>query len=189
MVSPTPTTAQPPLSYAESAKKAQAIKPTSQHSQRFPSNPPRQPPVPAPAPEPKKPGKPSPTTDTAQISLPDLSLRDAPAPGASGANPPSHTSPGESAAHVPSSREVATNDSPSSDAVPSVPPSQPPPAKPAPVPVTNVWNQRIQQRAQARSQPRPSQSHPQTAPSHGPVLHLLRGTRLLRRQAPGNPTF
>jgi hypothetical protein len=168
MVSPTPTSAQPPvLSYAESAKKAQGVKPPSQHTQKPPSNPPRQPP--ALPPEPKKPGKPPSSVEGAQISLADLSLCDASAPGAPGANVPSNTSTGESTTiHVSSTREVAPHGSPSAGTAPPLPSSQPPPAKAAPVP--NVWNQRIQQqRAQARSQPRPPQSHPpQTASSHVP---------------------
>jgi hypothetical protein len=57
MVSPTPaTTAHPPvLSYAESAKKAQGVKPPSLQAQKHLSNPPRQPAPPAFAAEPKKP--------------------------------------------------------------------------------------------------------------------------------------
>ena len=167
MVSPTPTISQPPvLSYAESAKKAQSVKSATQHTQKPLSNPPRQPPAPAPVPEPKKPEKPCPTVGVTQISLADLSLHDAYVPDTLGANSPSHTSAGESPAHVSSTREVAAHGPPSASVVA---PSQPPPAKSAPVP--NVWNQRIQQRAQARSQPRPPQSHPQTVPSqvpHGP---------------------
>lgn len=168
MVSPTPTTAHPPvLSYAESAKKAQGVKPPSQHTQKPPSNPPRQPP--ALPPEPKKPGKHSSSVEGAQVSLADLSLCDASAPGAPGANEPSNTSTGESTTtiHVSSTREVAPHGSPSAGTAPPLPSSQPPPVKAAPV---NVWNQRIQQqRAQARSQPRPPQSHPpQTVSSHVP---------------------
>src|SRR5207302_7722028 len=101
-----------------------------------------------------------------QVSLPDLSLHDVSTPGAPGANPPSHslTSISDSAAHISNTRDVATNDSPSADVVPTSTSSQPPPAKAAPVP--NVWNQRIQQRVQARSQPRPPQSLPQAVSSH-----------------------
>jgi hypothetical protein len=169
MVSPTAaTTAQPPvLSYAESAKKAQTVKPGSlSHAQKHLSNPSRQPPAPAPAPELKKPGKPSPPVEVAQISLADLSLHDTSAPGA---DPPSHPSNSESTTHISGTREVATHDFPSAAVVPPTPTSQLPPAKAAPV--TNVWNQRmIQQRAQARSQPqpRPPQPVPQTASSHVP---------------------
>jgi hypothetical protein len=170
MVSPTPaTTAQPPvLSYAESAKKAQGARPASlPHAQKHLSNPPRQPPASVPAPEPKKPGKPSPPVEVAQISLADLTLRDASAPSAPGANPPSHPSNSESTAHISNTRDVASIDSSSVGAVPPTPTSQLPPAKAAPVP--NVWNQRmIQQRTQARSQPRPPQPVPQTASSHVP---------------------
>jgi len=169
MVSPTPATpAQPPvLSYAESAKKAQGVKPASLHTQTHLSNPPRQPQPPAPPPEPKKPGKPSPPVEVAQVSL---SLHDAPTPGAPGANPPSDssTSNSDSTAHISDIRDVATNDSPPAGVVPTPSSSQPPTAKAAPVP--NVWNQRIQQRVQARSQPRPPQSLPQTAPSHVPLV-------------------
>jgi len=163
MVSPTSTTPQPPvLSYAESAKKAQGVKPASQqHTQKPLSNPPRQ--LPAPASEPRKPGKPSPTAEAAQASLAVLSLHDASPPSAPGANPPARTSTDES---TPTSREVATHDSPPADVVSPLLPSQAPPTKPAPVP--NVWNQRIQQRAQARSQPRPPPSQPQTSSSHAP---------------------
>jgi hypothetical protein len=167
MVAPTPTTSQPPaLSYAESAKKAQAVKPTSQHTQKPLSNPPRQPP-PAPIQEPKKLPKSSPTIEATQISLADLSLHNAPTSGPPSAIPPSHTLTSESAAHNSNttSRQVDTHDSPPAAVVPSISPSQPTPTKTAPV---NVWNQRIQQRAQARSQPRPPQSLPQTAPSHVP---------------------
>ena len=160
MVSPTPTTAHPPvLSYAESAKKAQGVKP---HIQKPTSNPPRQPP--ALPPEPKKPGKPSSSVEAAQISLVDLSLSDASAPGAQGASVPSHTPTAESTTiHSLGTREAAPHGSPSTGSLPSLPPSQPHPVKAAPVP--NVWDQRIQQRAQARSQPRPQ---PQTVPSHVP---------------------
>ena len=173
MVSPTPATpAQAPvLSYAESAKKAQGVKPPSLHTQKHLSNPPRQPQPPAPAsapvPEPKKPGKPSPPVEVAQVSLADLSQHDAFTPGAPGANPPSHssTSISDSTPHISNTRDVASIDSPSAGVVPTPTSSQPPPAKAAPVP--NVWNQRmIQQRVQARSQPRPPQSLPQAAPSH-----------------------
>jgi hypothetical protein len=171
MVAPTPTTSQPQppvLSYAESAKKAQALKPTSHHTQKPLSNPHRQPPPPlAPIQEPKRPTKPSPTVETTQISLADLSLQNAPTPLPPSANPPSLTSTGESAADNATTRHVDTHDSPPASTVPSLPPSQQPTtAKAAPVP--NVWNQRIQQRAQARSQPRPPQSLPQTTPSHVP---------------------
>ena len=169
MVSPTSTTAHPPvLSYAESAKKAQGVRHPSQPTQKPLSNPPRQPP--APPPELKKPAKPSPSVDVAQISLTDLSLSDASAPGAPGANVQSHTSTGESTTHDSSIREVAPHGTPSAGSVPPLTQSHPPPVKtaPAPAPVPNVWNQRIQQRAQARSQPRPSQPHPQTPSSHVP---------------------
>jgi hypothetical protein len=170
MVSPTPaTTAQPPvLSYAESAKKAQGVRPASlPHAPKHLFNPPRQPPVPAPAPEPKKPGKPSPPVEVAQISLADLSLHDASAPSAPGANPPSH--PSSSEAHISNTREVAAHDSSSAGVLPPTPTSQLPPAKAAPAPVPNVWNQRmIQQRTQVRSQPRPPQPVLQTASSHVP---------------------
>jgi hypothetical protein len=169
MVSPTPTTAHPPvLSYAESAKKAQGVRHPSQPTQKPLSNPPRQPP--APPPELKKPPKPSSSVDVAQISLADLSLSDASAPDAPGANVQSHTSTGESTAHDSSTREVALHGTPSAGSIPPLTPSHPPPVKaaPAPAPVPNVWNQRIQQRAQARSQPRPSQPQPQTPSSHVP---------------------
>ena len=166
MVSPTPITAQPPvLSYAESAKKAQGVKPPSQHTQKLLSNPPRQPP--ALPPEPKKPGKPTSSVEAAQISLGDLSLSDASAPGAQGASVTPHTSTAESTTiHNSSIREAAPHGSPSAGSVPSLPLSQPLPVKAAPVP--NVWDQRIQQRNQARSQPRPPQSQPQTSSSHVP---------------------
>jgi hypothetical protein len=175
MVSPTPATPAPPpvLSYAESARKAQGVKPASLHTQKHHSNPPRQPqlqpPAPAPAPELKKPGKPSPPVEVAQVSLADLSLHDVSTPGAPGANSPSHssTSVSDSVAHISNTRDVATNDSPSADVVPTSTSSQPPPAKAAPVP--NVWNQRIQQqRVQARSQPRAPQSLPQAVSSLAP---------------------
>ena len=169
MVSPTPTTAHPPvLSYAESAKKAQGVRHPSQPTQKPLSNPPRQPP--APAPELKKPTKPPPSVDAAQISLADLSLSDASAPGTPGANVQSHTSTGESTIHDSSTGEVALRGTPSAGSVSPLAHSHPPPVKaaPAPAPVPNVWNQRIQQRAQARSQPRPSQPHPQTPSSHVP---------------------
>lgn len=170
MVSPTPaTTAQPPiLSYAESAKKAQGVRPASlPHAQKHISNPPRQPPASAPGPEPKKPGKPSPPVEVAQIALADPSLHDASAPGAPGANPPSHPANSESTAHISNTREAADIDSSSVGVVPPTTTSQLPPAKAAPVP--NVWNQRmIQQRTQARSQPRPAQPVPQTASSYVP---------------------
>ncbi|KAF8491875.1 hypothetical protein F5888DRAFT_956150 [Russula emetica] len=104
MVSPTRTTAHPPvLSYAESAKKAQGVRHPSQPTQRPLSNPPRQPP--APPPELKKPAKPSSSVDVAQISLADLSLSDTSAPGAPGANVQSHTSTGESTTYDSSTRE------------------------------------------------------------------------------------
>lgn len=169
MVSPTPTSAHPPvLSYAESAKKAQGVRHPSQPTQKPLSNPPRQPP--APPPELKKPAKPPSSVDVAQISLADLSLSDASAPGAPGANVQSHTSTGDSTTHDSSTREVALHGTPSADSVSPLTHSHPPPVKaaPAPAPVPNVWNQRIQQRAQARSQPRPSQPHPQTPSSHVP---------------------
>jgi hypothetical protein len=168
MVSPTPTTAHPPvLSYAESAKKAQGVRHPSLPTQKPLSNPPRQPP--APPPEPKKAAKPSPSVDVAQISLADLSLSDASAPGAPGANIQSPTATGESTTHDPSTREVVQG-TPSAGSVPPLTHSHHPSVKaaPAPAPVPNVWNQRIQQRAQARSQPRPSQSHPQVPSSHVP---------------------
>jgi hypothetical protein len=168
MVSPTPaTTAQPPvLSYAESAKKAQGVKPPSLQAQKHLSNPPRQPAPSASAVEPKKPGKPSPPVEAAQISLADLSLRDVSAPSAQGANLSSHSSNSESTAQISNTREVPAHDPPSAGVPPPTPTTQPPSAKAAPVP--NVWDQRIQQRAQARSQPRPPQSLPHTAASHAP---------------------
>ena len=170
MVSPTPTTAHPPvLSYAESAKKAQGVRHPSQHTQKPLSNPPRQPP--APPPELKKPPKPSPSVDVAQMSLTDLSLSDASAPGASGANIQLHSSTGElTTTHDPSTREAAFHGTPSAGSVPPFAHAHPSPVKavPAPAPVPNVWNQRIQQRAQARSQPRPSQPHSQPPSSHVP---------------------
>ena len=169
MVSPTPTTVHPPvLSYAESAKKAQGVRHPSQPSQKPLSNPPRQPP--APPPEFKKPAKPSSTVDVAQISFADLSLSDASAPGAPGANAQSPTLTGESTTHDSTAREVALHGTPSTDFVPPLTHSHTPPVKAAPAPalVPNVWNQRIQQRAQARSQPRPSQPHPQMPSSHVP---------------------
>jgi hypothetical protein len=166
MVAPTPTTSQPPaLSYAESAKKAQTVKSTSQHTQKPLSNPPRQHP-PAPIQEPKKLPKSSPTVEATQTSLADLSLHNAPTSSLPSANPSSHTPTGESAPYNSNTRQVDTHDCPPAAAVPSLPPSQPTPTKAAPV--LNVWNQRIQQRAQARSQPRPPQPLPQTAPSHVP---------------------
>ncbi|KAI0305138.1 hypothetical protein B0F90DRAFT_1160055 [Multifurca ochricompacta] len=162
MVSPTPTTSQPPvLSYAESARKAHGVKPTSQHNQKPLSNTPRQPPVPVP--EQKKPGKSSPTVETVQISLADLSLRDT---STCGSNRPLLTSAGEPTTHTSSTREIVTRDTPSIGTVLPLLPSQPVPTKAVPVP--NVWNQRIQQRSQARSQPRPSQSLPQSTPPHVP---------------------
>ena len=167
MVSPTPTTPHPPiLSYAESAKKAQSVKHPSQPTQKPLSNPPRQPPPPPP--ELKKPPKASSSLDAAQISLADLSLSDASAPGAPSANVQSHTSTGELTIHDSSTGEVALHSTPSAASVPPLTHSHPPPVKaaPAPAPVPNVWNQRIQQRAQARSQPRPSQPHSQTPSSH-----------------------
>ena len=168
MVSPTPaTTAHPPvLSYAESAKKAQGVKPPSLQAQKHLSNPPRQPAPPAFAAEPKKPGKPSSPVEAAQISLADLSLHDVSTPSAPGANLSSHSSNSESTAQISNTREVPAHDPPSAGVPPPTPTTQPPSAKAAPVP--NVWNQRIQQRAQARSQPRPPQSLPQTASSHAP---------------------
>ena len=169
MVSPTPTTAHPPvLSYAESAKKAQGVRHPSQPTQKPLSNPPRQPP--APPPELKKPPKHTSSVDVAQISLADLSLSDASAPSAPGANVQSHTSTSDSPTHDSSSREVALQGTPSAGSVPPLSHTHPPLVKaaPAPAPVPNVWNQRIQQRAQARSQPRPSQPHPQTPSSHVP---------------------
>ena len=167
MVAPTPTSSHPPvLSYAESAKKAQALKPTSHHSQKSLSNNPTRQLSSAPIQEPKKPPKPPPTVEATQISLSDLSLHHASTPVSPSVDSPSHTSIHESAAHNSSNRQPDPQDTPLASPVSPLPSSQPTPPKAAPV---NVWNQRIQQRAQARpQQTRPPQPLPQTAPPHVP---------------------
>ena len=153
MVSPTSTTPQTPtLSYAESAKKAQGVKLTAQHTQKPLSNPPRQ--SPAPVLDSKKAGTTSPTIEASLTSLADLSLHNVPS---SGANPPAPTSPGASTSHSSTTMPI---DSLPTSIVSSTS------TKAAPIP--NVWNQRIQQqqRAQTRPQPRPPQSLPHITQPH-----------------------
>ncbi|KAH9174693.1 hypothetical protein EDB89DRAFT_2067268 [Lactarius sanguifluus] len=155
MVSPTSTTSQtPPLSYAESAKKAQGAKLASQHTQKPLSVPPRQPP--APVLESKRTGPSPPTVETTLTSLADDG-------SPSGANPPVPTSPGESTSHT----TTITIDTAHTGILPSTSTKA--------VPTPNVWNQRIQQRAQTRPQPRLPQSLPHMTQSH--VLRVPSPTR------------